>query len=91
MRLEDEYAQIPTWREQGIDVVVTNARYMMAPPGLSAAQVAYWDGIFRKTVAAPELRTTLAQEQWVDHHVASAELRAHIEQHYAQAREVLSD
>ena len=90
-RLEGEYAQIPTWREQGIDVVVANSRYMIAPPGLTAAQVAYWDGIFRRTVASPEWRTTLAQQQWVDQHVSSADLRALIDQHYAQAREVLSD
>jgi putative tricarboxylic transport membrane protein len=90
-RLEGEYMQIPTWREQGVDVVVANSRYMMAPPGLSAAQVAYWDGIFRKTVASPEWRNALAHEQWVDQHVSSADLRALIDQHYAQAREILSD
>lgn len=90
-RVEGEYSQIPTWREQGIDAVVSNPRFMMAPPGLTPAQIAYWDGVLRRTVASPEWRNALAQEQWVDHHVASADARANIDRHYAQAREVLSD
>lgn len=90
-RVEGEYSQIPTWREQGVDAVVSNPRFMMAPPGLTPAQIAYWDGVLRRTVASPEWRYALAQEQWVDHHVASTDALAHIDRHYAQAREVLTD
>jgi len=90
-RLEGEYSQIPTWKEQGIDAVVSNSRFMMAPPGLTAAQIAYWDGILRKTVAAAEWRKMVAQEQWVDEYVSSAESRKHLDQEYAEMREVLTD
>ena len=71
--------------------VVSNPRFMMAPRGLSAAQVAYWDGVFRRTIASPEWRKALAQEQWVDQYIGSAEARAHIDRHYAQVREILTD
>ncbi len=90
-RLEGEYSQIPTWKEQGIDAVVSNARLMLAPPGLTAAQVAYWDGILRKTVASPEWKKMVAQEQWVDEYVSSGELRKHLDQEYAEMREILTD
>jgi putative tricarboxylic transport membrane protein len=90
-RLEGEYSQIPTWKEQGIDAVVSNSRFMMAPPGLTAAQVAYWDAILRKTVAAAEWRKMVAQEQWVDEYVSSAESRKHLDQEYAEMREILTD
>lgn len=90
-RLEGEYSQIPTWREQGIDAVVPNSRFMMAPPGLTAAQVAYWDGILRKTTASAEWKRVVAQEQWVDEYVTSADARKHIDQEYAEMREILTD
>ena len=90
-RLEGEYAKIPTWKEQGIDAVVSNGRFVMAPPGLTTAQIAYWDGILRKTVASPEWRKMVAQEQWVDEFVSSAGARKHLDQEYAEMREVLTD
>jgi putative tricarboxylic transport membrane protein len=90
-RVEGEYSQIPTWREQGIDAVVSNPRFMMAPPGLTAAQVAYWDGVFRRTIASPEWTKALAQEQWVDEYIGSAEARKHIDREYAEVREILTD
>ena len=41
-------AQIPTWREQGIDAVFGNWRGVVGPKGVSAAQLAYWDDVFSK-------------------------------------------
>jgi putative tricarboxylic transport membrane protein len=90
-RLEGEYSQIPTWREQGIDAVVANPRLMMAAPGLTPEQVAYWDGILRKTTASAEWKKMVAQEQWVDEYVGSADARKHVEREYALMREILTD
>lgn len=47
-------AGIPTWREQGFDVQFTNTRFLLAPRGLAAAQVAYWDGVFARMVDTDE-------------------------------------
>ncbi len=90
-RLDGEFSAIPTWKESGIDAVVSNARYIMAPPGLSAAQVAYWDAALRRAVASPEWRKMLMQEQWVDEYIGSAELRKHLDRDYAETREILTD
>lgn len=90
-RLEGEYAAIPTWKEQGIDAVVSNSRFMLAPPGLTPAQIAYWDGLLRKTVASPEWRKMVVQEQWVDEYISTAEARKHLDQEYAETREILTD
>jgi len=90
-RLEGEYAAIPTWREQGIDAVVSNSRFIMGPPGLSPAQIAYWDGILRKTVASAEWKKAVAQEQWVDEYIPSAEARQYLQREYTEMREILSD
>lgn len=44
-RLGGEMAQFPTWREQGAEVDFSNYRGMIGPKGLSAVQVAYWEGV----------------------------------------------
>ncbi len=90
-RLEGEYATIPTWKEQGIDAVVSNSRFILGPAGLTPAQVAYWDSILRKTVASPEWKKTVAQQQWVDEYIGSGDLRKYIDAEYAATREILTD
>jgi putative tricarboxylic transport membrane protein len=47
-------ADIPTWKEQGFDVQFTNTRFLLAPKGLGAAQVAFWDGVFARMVETDE-------------------------------------
>jgi putative tricarboxylic transport membrane protein len=44
-RLGGEMAQFPTWREVGADTEFSNYRGVIGPKGLSAAQVAYWEGV----------------------------------------------
>jgi putative tricarboxylic transport membrane protein len=39
-------ASVPTWREQGIDVLQDSFRAMIGPKELTQAQIAYWDGVF---------------------------------------------
>ncbi len=49
-RLPGDLASVPTLREQGLDAVVTNWRAVVGPKGMTAAQVAYWDGVFTQTL-----------------------------------------
>ena len=90
-RLEGEYASIPIWKDSGIDAVVSNSRFMMAAPGLTREQIAFWDALLRKTVASPEWRKMVVQEQWVDEYLGSAQVRKHLDQEYAETREILTD
>lgn len=90
-RLEGEYASIPTWKDQGIDAVISNSRFMFAPPGLTPEQITYWDNLFRKTVASPQWKKVVQQEQWVDEYIGSGEVRKYIAREYAETREILAD
>jgi len=38
-------ADVPTWREQGINVVQDSFRAVMGPKDLTAPQIAYWDNV----------------------------------------------
>lgn len=57
-------ADIPTWKEQGYDVVFTNVRFVLGPRGLSPAQIAYWDGFFEKMVRTDEWKGQVAKNLW---------------------------
>jgi putative tricarboxylic transport membrane protein len=55
---------VPTIREQGIDVpILANMRGLVAPPGLSPEAAAYWEGLFERLVATPSWKAYLAENQ----------------------------
>lgn len=60
-RMTGEFAAVPTLRENGIDAVVTNWRAVVGPKGMTAAQVAYWDGVFAQTFAHDEWTRDIAR------------------------------
>jgi putative tricarboxylic transport membrane protein len=47
-RLGGDMAQFPTWREQGADAEFSNYRGFIGAPGMSGAQVTYWEGVLAK-------------------------------------------
>jgi putative tricarboxylic transport membrane protein len=63
-RAPDELADVPTWKEQGLDVDFSTWRVLVGPKGMPAAQVAWWDGVLKKVMATPEWATALKRNMW---------------------------
>jgi putative tricarboxylic transport membrane protein len=55
-RLGGAVANVPTWREQGVDAVVSNWRGVIGPKNMPAEAVAYWQDVLQKTVENPEFK-----------------------------------
>lgn len=59
-----ELPDVPTFREQGFDVVIEGWTAFMGPKGLTPAQVAYWEELFSRTVQHPEWKKYLEAYAW---------------------------
>ncbi len=57
---------VPTFKEQGIDLVITNWRSIVAPPGLSPAQTKALSDAVDKTVKSAAWKEQLKQKGWDD-------------------------
>jgi putative tricarboxylic transport membrane protein len=90
-RLGGALADVPTWKEQGVDLVFGGWRAIMAPKGLTPAQVAYWEGVLRKATLAPEWKGDLEKNYWSDDFVPSQQFRKELEKDYAEMKSVLTD
>ena len=90
-RLPGVFADAPTWREQGVDVVYGSWRGIFAPKGLAAAQTAYWENALRKIAATPEWKSDLEKNFWTEHFHTGAQLRKDIEREHVETRAVLAD
>jgi putative tricarboxylic transport membrane protein len=89
-RLGGVYAQVPTWREQGVDAVFSQWRGLMGPRGLTAAQVAYWDGVLGKTVQTKDWKDHIARTQLTYRYLDSAQARDFITDQNEKVREILT-
>lgn len=90
-RLAGAMAQVPTWREQGVDSAVGAWRAVIAPRGLSDAQIAYWDGVFGKLTAQKEWHAELDKNLASDIYMPSVKARQFFDTEDVKYRAVFSD
>ena len=82
---------MPTLREQGYDVSLSNWRAIIGPRGLSAAQVVYWEGALAKVVATEEWKMVLEQQFWDGNFLRSREFGKYMENEYAQTKVIMTE
>jgi putative tricarboxylic transport membrane protein len=88
-RLTGVLADVPTWREQGVDLVSGSWRGIFGARGLTDAQVAFWEQALRKASQAPEYKSDLEMHYWIDDFKPSAEFKKELEKDYAATKSVL--
>ena len=90
-RLDGALGQVPTWRELGYDIVVSNWRPVVGPRGLNAAQIAYWEDTIRRFTQTAEWKEELAANGGIAHYMDSRELARFLDAQSASFRAVLSE
>ena len=84
-------ADVPTLREQGMDIVVSNWRGVVGAGGLNAAQMAYWEDILDKVVTTEDWHKSLEAQYWEGNFLRSREFRKYLESDYNQTRAIMTD
>ncbi len=86
------FPSVPTLREAGFDVpVVPQVRGVVAPPGIPADNVAYWEETFRKLTRTTSWKEFLQKNQFEDGYQNAAELAGFYEQFTGQMRGILKE
>jgi putative tricarboxylic transport membrane protein len=88
-RLGGALSQVPTWKEQGMDVVFGAWRAIFAPKGLTPQQIAYWEGVLKKATEAPEWKDDLEKNYWANVFVSGERFGKELEQDYSAMKTVL--
>jgi putative tricarboxylic transport membrane protein len=90
-RFRGPLADIPTWKEQGVNLVFGGWRAILAPKGLTPQQAAYWEGVLQKATQAPEWKSDIEKNFWSDDFVTGEKFRKDLDQDYANMKAVLVD
>ncbi|MGZ9003863.1 MAG: tripartite tricarboxylate transporter substrate-binding protein [Burkholderiales bacterium] len=90
-RISGLFAHVRTWREQGADAVVSVWRGVFGAKGLSAAQVAYWEGVFQRLMSTPEWQKEVETVHAVSAFMGAAKTRQLMERDYAAQKALLTE
>lgn len=90
-RLVGALASVPTFREQGLDMIVSNWAGVFAPKGLAPQQVAFWDGLLAATVTTPAWKAFVATNQWEAEYLASTAYLKHLHTEDKRLRAALTE
>jgi len=84
-------AQVPTWREIGVDVVSGSWRGAFGPRNLPAAQLAFWEHAMRQVSENPHWKSDLEKNYWLEDFSTGAKFRSELEKDYTETRKILVD
>ncbi|MBI3939056.1 MAG: tripartite tricarboxylate transporter substrate binding protein [Betaproteobacteria bacterium] len=90
-RIAGKFSDVPTWREQGLDVVAPSYRMIIAPRGLNPGQVAFWDGVLGRLSQSAAWKKELEANSWENIYLPSAESTKYLAARYVQYRGVLAE
>ena len=90
-RLPGVLKDVPTWKELGADSVVAQWRILIGPKGMTPAQVAYWEGVFKRMMEADEWKKELEENYWKANFHGGAEARKFLDRDYEDAKSFLTE
>lgn len=90
-RLPGALAALPTATESGLPVVADNWRLVVAPKGLSAPQIAYWDSAFRTLAQSEEWNKDLSAAHMSNSYRNSADTTRYISEQYGEIKGMLTE
>ncbi|MGQ0751664.1 MAG: Bug family tripartite tricarboxylate transporter substrate binding protein [Betaproteobacteria bacterium] len=90
-RQTNRLANVPTFREQGIDAVFFSWRGFIGAKDLTPAQIAFWDQAFAKAVQGEEWKKDLETNAWAEDFMGHAETRKHLDSEHQLISKMLVD
>jgi putative tricarboxylic transport membrane protein len=90
-RLPGPFAAVPTWKEQGVNVVFGGWRSVLGPHGMTPAQIAFWEKILAQVAATPEWKADLERNYWSNDFALSVQFKTDLKQDYVRMQAVLTE
>jgi putative tricarboxylic transport membrane protein len=88
-RLQGVLRDTPTWKELGIDVVTSSPQGVLAPKGLTSAQIKFWESALKQVSDTTEWKEFLESNQWAPHYLNARETSAMLAAETQSVEEVL--
>lgn len=88
-RVHGLLAEVPTWKELGVNSVVENFRGVMAPQGLTEAQLTYWENTFTDLAQREHWKAEVKNQLAFGKFRNRAESASYLKEKYEELQSVL--
>jgi putative tricarboxylic transport membrane protein len=89
-RLGGIMATVPTWQELGFQSS-GSWKGVMAPKGITPAQIAFWEEVMRKSAASDEIRLYAEQNQWLLEFKGAAETKKWLDEEFVALKAIMTE
>ena len=90
-RLWGAMRDVPTWREQGVNVVFSSWRGVIGPKAMTPEQLAYWENVLDRMTRSEEWKRELERNYWESNYMTSADTARFLKSQYDEYKSVLAD
>ncbi|WP_118185909.1 tripartite tricarboxylate transporter substrate binding protein [Paraburkholderia phosphatilytica] len=84
-------ANVPTWKEQGIDVDFSTWRVLVGPKDMTPAEIAWWDDVLKKATSSPEWAAAVKRNLWTADYKNSAQTKVFLQGEEARLKPLLAE
>lgn len=88
-RLDGDMKDVPTWKEQGVNMTFAHWRGVMGPGGMTSEQVAYWKDTLDKMVKQPSWKDAMKKMNMDEFYMPSQEYSQYLEKQYQEMIDLL--
>ena len=90
-RLPGFLAQVPTWKDLGVNVEYATAQGFAGPKGMPKDAVAYWESLLARLSKDEEWNRQLTRNMWDGTYMTAAQHQKYYEEEFAKMQAVLSE
>ena len=89
-RVPGVFADVPTWKELGVDATVSAWRAVIAPPGLKPEHIRFWEDAFATMIASDGFKAEAEKEFLTAKYLNSAQTGAFLQEQEDTYRDYLN-
>ena len=90
-RLPGAFAAVPTWKDAGANVVLSNWRTIVGPRGMTPPQIAYWENVLARVVASDEWKQMLERDSLENDFLKSGETRNQLKVEQEELKAIMGE
>lgn len=90
-RMTGALSEVPTLRDNGFDVSLSNWRSIVGPKDLSPVQVAFWENALAKLVETDDWKKGLETQYWEGNFLRSREFLGYLDNEYKTTKAIMSE
>jgi len=84
-------ANVPTWKEQGLNVNFGTWRVLVGPKNMTTAEIAWWDNVLKKATSSPRWAEAVTRNLWTADYKDHAATKQFLEGEKAHLTQTLGE